>query len=990
MRGVRLDDLVDRLRAEVGHSTNPAVGVSAKDYLVQVLRRTQDRLWEEYDWSHLKVSRDLPVASGQRYYSVPDDLPYERIITASFKYGDDWHELCHNIDETHYSTYDSDRDIRSWPVMRWDVAEDTGVVDEIGVIELWPVPSRGVSTTDGQVRLTGIRTIAPMVGGGDKCELDGTLLVLMAAAEIQARQNQADAQIKLTQATQLLSRLMNQTTNKTKVTEFNSRDQMCDGFRPREITSVTSLGGGGGGGTPGPVPTDVYIPLSGTEPLKPVTGPIQFQNSLGNIVYTMGTDVNGRPETFGFTTALNGTSFVIATKSGLNGTVNGFTFNDTGQITTPGGAGNNDEFWRIGSLNLETIGGPVDLFTIAPINGVGQNRSAPIALVSAENTGWIFHVDGHVQAPRATSAVDPALALVTKGWVETLIPPGGGEANTASSPGTEGFALTLPKAGADLPFKRLLPGAGFEFTEGEDGLTIGASAPGGFLNTDGSNWFVGPAPLEIRDASKVRWFEDTGVTPRIEAFASAGETPGRQRAAIRFFDVDGNDGIGEGVDENQEIISIRTETIGGQTNSGIVMQRNIGTSTSDANFTGVMGFNNFKTADDVGQFLFQGTTAEYPDIANRRRAWFGTNFFAGANPGATGLSNIQLYIDRPTPGTTGFIDLAVDGSDRFTVTKEGGVSAAGSIVAKGLHNAAGQIPGFGVTIEADQTGLQGAIKSYNGSTKKFHKLFIGGDEIDFRTSDSTGAEASLRSNMKIWQNPATPTTDEVAIFNKAQFVIYKDQVGSLSQRVIDTYGTGSASNGFRVHSPLHGVAGTLIESWSNGTNRILMNRTNNTGVCFSVTSGTDAGPGNPTEMVVEGNIRHSGLISDGSWIFQNGGGIYGLREPTTSSEAATKNYVDTRGFALLSNTVTLNTNQTITGFKSFSNTISSTGIRMAGAIDMQQNVIYSVPTPLGSTWAVPQSYVANIVNQVAVLMGASPSVMLQVRALMASNLDGTP
>ena len=66
MRGIRLDELVDRLRAEVGHSTNAQVGQNSADYLIQVLSRTQRRLDEEYDWQHLKVHRDITVVAGQR------------------------------------------------------------------------------------------------------------------------------------------------------------------------------------------------------------------------------------------------------------------------------------------------------------------------------------------------------------------------------------------------------------------------------------------------------------------------------------------------------------------------------------------------------------------------------------------------------------------------------------------------------------------------------------------------------------------------------------------------------------------------------------------------------------------------------------------------------------------------------------------------------------------------------------------------------------
>ena len=248
MRGIRLDELVDRLRAEVGHSTNAQVGQNSYDYLVQVLSRTQRRLCEEYDWAHTKIKRDIAVEAGQRYYPCPDDLHYERIIDVEFKDGNSWRPLIRGIKQSHYNVHDSDRGHTNWPVQNWDVHENLdGPTDVVGFLEMWPIPNRSSGAFDGLVRLTGFMQAPELINPNDKCVLDGSLLVLYAAAEICARQNQSDAQMKLTAAQQLMSRLQNQNSNKKKYVSFspNATEKRINPWRQRNIVGVSRSGNGG-------------------------------------------------------------------------------------------------------------------------------------------------------------------------------------------------------------------------------------------------------------------------------------------------------------------------------------------------------------------------------------------------------------------------------------------------------------------------------------------------------------------------------------------------------------------------------------------------------------------------------------------------------------------------------------------------------------------------------------------------------------------------
>ena len=188
-RGVTLGQMIDDLRAEAGHSLQPNLGKSMREVLINLLQRTQRRLWDDYAWPFLRVTSDINVAAGQRYYDVPSNLVFERIEKVETKHGEVW-------DRLHYgNNHDSDRDIRSSPVRRFDAYG-------ANQIEIWPIPAENVNAATGanSIRITGIRNLSALVSEGDTADLDDQLLVMFSAAELLARQKQADAQNKLAQA----------------------------------------------------------------------------------------------------------------------------------------------------------------------------------------------------------------------------------------------------------------------------------------------------------------------------------------------------------------------------------------------------------------------------------------------------------------------------------------------------------------------------------------------------------------------------------------------------------------------------------------------------------------------------------------------------------------------------------------------------------------------------------------------------------------------
>ena len=169
-RGTTLEILVNDLRSEVGHSLNSNLGQSMRDVLINTIQRVQSRLWSDYSWPFLQVRRDINLADGQRYYDLPTDMVFERIESVEFKYGDIWEPMSYGIGRDQYNQYDSDRDIRSWPIYRYDNYENNQ-------IEVWPIPNQNVDATTGSglLRLHGIRNLSSLSENSDTADLDDQL-----------------------------------------------------------------------------------------------------------------------------------------------------------------------------------------------------------------------------------------------------------------------------------------------------------------------------------------------------------------------------------------------------------------------------------------------------------------------------------------------------------------------------------------------------------------------------------------------------------------------------------------------------------------------------------------------------------------------------------------------------------------------------------------------------------------------------------------------
>lgn len=190
-RGVTFGELITQLRTAARYDPNPQMSQNVLPLMQQTLRDTQERLYDEFDWPFLRITRDKILSAGQRYYDIPADLNLERIIKVDVRHGDQWHPVERGIDVEHYNAMDSDADERGDIITRWEV-KDTGDGEQI---EVWPIPD-----ADGEaLRFTGIRKLKPLTETADRADLDSQLIVLFAAGEMLAGAKNPEAEIKFKQ-----------------------------------------------------------------------------------------------------------------------------------------------------------------------------------------------------------------------------------------------------------------------------------------------------------------------------------------------------------------------------------------------------------------------------------------------------------------------------------------------------------------------------------------------------------------------------------------------------------------------------------------------------------------------------------------------------------------------------------------------------------------------------------------------------------------------
>jgi hypothetical protein len=175
--GTTLVKLLDQLRAELHTSLNPAHNNQIRDKQVHFLQKTQEWLWEDYNWPHLRLMKNYPLQAGQFKYDIGADFDIDRIERIEVMNAGRWMKLGDGFDSTYYAAHNSELDQRADPARRWRIIEDQQ-------IEIWPIPeTNGDATTlEGYIKVTGIRKLSPLVADTDRADIDDQLIFLYAAS----------------------------------------------------------------------------------------------------------------------------------------------------------------------------------------------------------------------------------------------------------------------------------------------------------------------------------------------------------------------------------------------------------------------------------------------------------------------------------------------------------------------------------------------------------------------------------------------------------------------------------------------------------------------------------------------------------------------------------------------------------------------------------------------------------------------------------------
>lgn len=230
-RGVTLVELLDDLRAACRMSLNPAHNAQVRDSHISYLNHAQRWLWEDFNWPHLPVYRDVPLQAGQRYYDAPADILADRIVDITVRDGAEPVRLLNGVDVSSFALYDSDLDERSWPVRRWQPVDNT--------IEVWPIPDSNadLATLDGVLKVRGVRNLRALRQDSDRCDLDSRLIVAYAAAEYLASTGQKDAPLKLANAKALYVNLRGASSKRRSFRLDTGRQDYRNSGRPLAVVT---------------------------------------------------------------------------------------------------------------------------------------------------------------------------------------------------------------------------------------------------------------------------------------------------------------------------------------------------------------------------------------------------------------------------------------------------------------------------------------------------------------------------------------------------------------------------------------------------------------------------------------------------------------------------------------------------------------------------------------------------------------------------------
>ena len=194
--GIALSKLREEVQLEAGLSTQSGSNTFSVSRINQMLNRMERSLSREYEWPLRHSEQSITVPADAQYVVMPTNFDRTMIEDVSVRYGQDWQPVSYGISAKERSIYSGTQ--RAVPICRYEFN-----ADRPSEMEVWPVGS-----TSQTLLISGQLQFGAMEDDDDLCVLDADVLVLRCAAEILGRDNQADAQLKLEAAGQVLQAIL--------------------------------------------------------------------------------------------------------------------------------------------------------------------------------------------------------------------------------------------------------------------------------------------------------------------------------------------------------------------------------------------------------------------------------------------------------------------------------------------------------------------------------------------------------------------------------------------------------------------------------------------------------------------------------------------------------------------------------------------------------------------------------------------------------------
>jgi hypothetical protein len=222
--GVPLSEMRRELLAETFQSLTPAQTTSSTQFYNYALDRVQREQWNDIEWPHLTIYKDLPMVAGQRYYDYPTQLPFDSIFRIWRPQGVNWVTLDYGITPATYAAQGGEF-VQAWPPQRWRNCaaydEINQATDPAAQFEIWPIPPASYPYS---VRIEGNAPLNALVEDTDVCVIDATLVVMFAAAELLAGMKSESASLKLQKANQYRRMLIARLGAQQRMMKSLSRD----------------------------------------------------------------------------------------------------------------------------------------------------------------------------------------------------------------------------------------------------------------------------------------------------------------------------------------------------------------------------------------------------------------------------------------------------------------------------------------------------------------------------------------------------------------------------------------------------------------------------------------------------------------------------------------------------------------------------------------------------------------------------------------------